>query len=337
MKRPLLVTGGTGFLGAAVCRELSGAYDLHVLHREASDRRALAGLDVTWHAGDLTDATSIEAAFDAFASAGAEPWVVHNAALISYRTRDAALAEEINVHGTRRVLAAARRVGVQRLLHVSSVVTVGVCRGPEALDEYAEWNGADLGVDYVRTKRAAEEAVLEAAAELDVRVVNPAAIYGPARAESNTARFLCSLARGATGRVAPPGGMSVVGVEDCARGVRLALEGGRKGRRYILEESYLSTRELFLLAGRLLESPRVRRPLATVPPLAWPAVVAGARLIERKRPLELATPQALTMLGLRLRFTSARARRELGWTARPFDDVLRATIGHLRETGRLEA
>ena len=127
MTRAVLITGGTGFLGAAVVRELLERGDaVHVFARPTADRGALADCDVTWHAGDVLDAGSLERALARTReAAGQDPFVVHSAAVISYRTRDRDLQRQVNVGGTRNVLAAARRIGVARVVHVSSVVAVG--------------------------------------------------------------------------------------------------------------------------------------------------------------------------------------------------------------------
>jgi dihydroflavonol-4-reductase len=334
--RPVLVTGANGFLGSFLCRELAApGYDVHGTVRASSDRANLAGVDVTLHQADVRDPDAVRAAVEAFAAAGPEPWLVHNAAVISYRPTDGPLQEAVNHQGTRHVLDAARAAGVARVLHVSSVVTLGVARRGETLHEDSPWNAEALDVEYVRTKRRAEEAALAAADELDLRVVNPGAIFGPVSSSSNSLRFLRQLAEGRIGRVTPPGGMSVVGVEDTATGARLALERGRAGRRYVLVERHLSSYELFALAKRLLRGADARPPWFAVPRWAWALLVPFARLVERGNPDTLLSSRTVRMLGRSFRCTGARARMELGWEPRPFPDVLAETIATLRANGSL--
>ncbi len=335
--RLVLVTGATGFLCSAVARRLVARGDeVHVLARASADKGVLAGAEVTWHAGDLVDRTSLERAAWALsqrAFALRRPWdLIHGAALISYKSSDTAVAQAVNVEGTRQLLSAARASGVARIVHVSSVVAVGVCERDEVLDETAAFNLADCGVDYVTTKRAAEEVALSMVKDLDIVVVNPGAIFGAVERKSNTARFIRRVAQGKSPLVAPPGTLSVLGVDDAAEGVVLALDRGRRGERYLLVESWMKSVDLFRSIAQRLGQ---RGPLMVVPRFAWPALVVGARAWDKLKPIDIAPPQGLVMLGRDLRFDAKKAREELGWKPRPFEDVLTDTIASLERRGLL--
>jgi dihydroflavonol-4-reductase len=328
---PVLVTGGTGFLGGGIVHALRArGIATHVLARASSERGALDGLGVTWHVGDLTDAAAVARAVAGTVevAGGAPVRVVHSGALISSRSADGEAQRRINVDGTRYVLDAARRQGVARLVHVSSVVAVGHAADGEPLDERAEFNSGHLGVDYVDTKRAAEELALAAARHLDVVVVNPGAIFGKVSRASNSARFLRETMAGKGPPFAPPGGVGVLGVEDAVAGTLLALERGRRGERYILVESNLAALELFRLVAELADVKPVR---AALPQWLWRIALAGARIVDRVRPLELAPPQAMVLLGKKMWFDAGKARAELGWSPEPFRQVLERTLADLRE------
>ena len=344
MVTPLLLTGATGFVGRALIGLLvEEGYEVHGLAR-TSPARALARAPVTWHEGDLTDPTRVDEVCARVAGrarelGSAEAALVHAAAVLGYREQDRAIQRAVNVEGTRTLLAAARRHGLGPGVHVSSVVTVAHSPDGSLRDEYAEWNGADLDVEYVTTKRAAETIALGFAGALGLRIVNPGVVFGPGGESANSSRFLTAFAQGRLGPFAPPGGISVVGVEDVARGVLLALRRGSPGRRYLLVESYLSFHDLFRAAARALAllGERAREPRLTFPAPLWPAVVAVSRRLQRYRNLEQATPQALAMLGCRWRLSGERARRELGWQPAPFEDVLLETLRALTRSGALSA
>jgi dihydroflavonol-4-reductase len=334
---PVLLTGATGFLGRAIAKELvRGRTETHAFVRADSPRGPLESLPITWHVGDLRDEAAIDRAVAALAAsaraAGSTPRILHAAALISYRSRDRALSQEINVRGTERLLDAARRHRVGRFLFVSSVVTVGACTGPAPVDETASFRLGRLGVAYADTKRAAEELVLAGARTLDAVVVNPGAIFGPVERASNTVRMIRRIAEGRTPPFLPPGSVGVVGVEDAAHGTLLALDHGRSAERYLLVESSLAIADLFSrIASQLGARPAGR----ILSPRTWSFLTKLASAWDVIFPMSLTPPQALRMLGQDLRFDASKARRELGWAPRPFDEVLATTIAHLRDRGEL--
>jgi dihydroflavonol-4-reductase len=320
--RPVFLTGATGFLGVFIAKALrERGREVHVLVRPTSDRGRLEGIDVTWHEGDLASRADVLRAMEA-AAGGSELDVIHSGALISYRTRDGERSRRINVEGTRHVLDACRRIAAGRIVHVSSMVTVGHSPEGHVLDESAEFNGSELAVSYVTTKREAEELALDAAVELDVVVVNPGAVFGPAPESSNSAWFLQQMARGRV-RAVPGGGLAVVGVEDVAEGCLLALEHGARGRRYLLCESNLDTLALARAVARIAGVPPAR---LRVPRPLWSALRGLVTAIDRVRPMERATPQAMRMSATCFYCDASRAAEELGWTPRPFEEVLRAAL-----------
>ena len=329
----VLVSGATGFVGGFLVRALLARGDeVHAVARKSSDRGILHGERVVWHSAELTDRDSLmicaQSASERAKQLGVDFHAVHGAAVISYKRGDRELQERVNVGGTRSFLAACREAGVERLVHVSSVVAVGVASTPdEVLDESAIYNGSVLRNDYTDTKREAEIAALSESSSMKVVVVNPGAIYGEARVLSNTARFLETLRLHPTvGRIAPPGSLSCVGVEDVANGIVLALERGASGQRYLLTESNLRLSELY---DRVARHHGRRARTAAVAPALWNVVLSGSSVLDRFRRLEFATPQALRLLGAHFRFSSARARTELGWKPAAFDEVLEQTLSWL--------
>jgi dihydroflavonol-4-reductase len=318
----VFLTGACGFLGAQICRELAArGRILHALARESSDRSALQGLDVHWHSGDLRDSQSLERALQKVCAVHPRPQIVHAGALISYRRGDAAAAEAINVEGTRSLLELCKRYPVGRFLHVSSVVTIGPAQSEEVCDEDSPYVGESLRCDYMSTKYRAEQLAQAAAAELDLVIVNPGAIFGTSARASNSQRVLAMIASGRTGPLplllAPPGAQSVVGLEDCAQGCVLALERGARAQRYLLVESVWTHPELIGLVARRLG----RRAPLSIPRWLW-AIVEASGPLEGVLRSEFFTAQTLRLARVRFAMSGARARRELGWKPRPFEQVI---------------
>lgn len=329
MKPAILISGATGYLGAELTRKLvARGHRVIALARHLERARESLDPNVEWLEGDLVDDESIRRAFARLGEIPGERWSVHAGALISYRSADRDLARAVNVEGTRRWLAGCRAVGVSRLLHVSSVVAIGPAPRDEEFDEDSPFLGAPLRCDYMDTKRAAEDLVLEAK-DLDVRVVNPGAIFGASPRASNTQRALAMIATGKTGAFprlfAPPGCQSVVGLDDCAEGCALALDRGRRGRRYALVESVWSHADWIALVARRLD----QRPPWRVPNAVWSGAELALRALDACADLDFFTPQTMRMARARFAIRGDRARRELGWTPRPFAEVIDLAIRDL--------
>jgi dihydroflavonol-4-reductase len=330
--RVVLVTGGAGFVGAEVVRRVvARGHAAHVLCRASTDRTSLSGVPHVAHEADLEDESALRRAFAAAAVAararGTALEVVHLAARISYRRAEREFLWRANVEGTRHVLAACLAEGVGRLCHVSSVVALGpVARADQELGDDAPLGGRALDSAYARTKAEAEELALAASPALDVVVASPAVVFGRSGAASNSLHFLRRVVRGTLGPLSPPGSLSVVGLADAAEGILLVLERGTRGRRYLLAESAWLLADLLALASKLAgrSGRRVR-----VAPALWRALVRAAELAERVSKSERATPEALALLGLHFRFRAARARAELGWSPRPFPELLREIVAEL--------
>src|SRR5580704_16151547 len=170
-----LVTGATGFVGAAVARALLDAgHEVRVLARPRSDRRNLAGLDVTVAEGSLEDAASLAAAV-----AGCR-YLFHVAADYRLWVPDAAAMFRANVDGTRDLMLAALDARVERIVYTSSVATLGLVAGGDA-DEATPSGIGDMVGPYKRSKFIAERVVRELVAErgLPAVIVNPSTPVGP--------------------------------------------------------------------------------------------------------------------------------------------------------------
>lgn len=302
----VLVTGGSGFVGANVVRELlkDGA-TVRVLVRRTSDRRALAGLPVELSEGDLTDRRSLDRAV---AGVG----VVHHVAA-DYRlwARDPRELHRANVDGTRAVLDAAGQAGVRRIVYTSTVGALGIPKDGTPGTEDTPVTLADMVGPYKASKFLAEQAALELArAGLPVVVVNPSAPVGPWDVKPTpTGQMLVDFLGGRMFATLDTG-LNLVHVRDVARGHLLAAERGRVGEKYILGHANLPLAEI----GRLLAGLTGRRaPWLRVPyGLAWctaACMEAVARVTGGPPRVPLT---AVRMARKRMYFTPAKAVRELG-------------------------
>ncbi|MBN1402815.1 MAG: NAD-dependent epimerase/dehydratase family protein [Anaerolineae bacterium] len=225
-----LVTGGTGFVGSAVVRALlAEGWEVACLVRGSSDRRNLQGLEVKLVWGDLGDQASL-----ARAISGCDV-LYHVAALYSSRAEDADELFRVNVEGTRHVLRAAWQAGVARIVHTSTIGTIGQPVDGRLATEQERFQAWESASPYARSKLKAEELALDLAAQgAPIVVVNPCAPVGARDVKpSSTGQRILDYLRGHTPSFSP-GGINFVSVEDVAQGHLLAAEKGRLGQRYIL-------------------------------------------------------------------------------------------------------
>jgi len=316
-----LVTGATGFVGAAVARRLLGNHwQVRVLARRGSDRRNLQGLDVEVIDGDLTDVESLK-----HAVRGCEG-LFHVAADYRLGARDPAQLYRTNVDGTRNVLSAAHRSGVQRIVYTSSVATIGIPADGTPGDEGTANSLENMIGHYKRSKYLAEEVAREAAREgISVVIVSPSTPVGPGDLKPTpTGQLVLDAAAGKMPAYVDTG-LNIVHVDDVAAGHLLAYERGKAGERYILGGEDMSLRNILVQIATLVgrKPPRVRLPYGVVLPIAY-AAEGFARISGRSGRITL---EGVRMSRKRMFFSSAKAARELGYTARPpvraFEDAIR--------------
>lgn len=300
----LLVTGATGYLGAALVRVLvDGGYPVRATVRDPG-RASVLPEEVERAAADLEDEGSLERAM-----AGCDG-VFHLAASVSH---SASATRRANVEGTERVLRAAERAGVRRIVYTSSSAAIIDASG--LVSEEAP-NCTALMDPYSTTKAEAEGLVLRAAGSgAEAVIVNVVNAYGPSpRGPLSYNALLLAAARGEVAEIvdAPVGWILA---EDVALGHRLAFEHGQSGRRYVLCGEVASFSRVLDTYLRLVGSPHRVRPLPPGSTLAdgAPLYARRSEVYGKLRPV-------------RIEDAGARA---LGFSPRGLDEGLRLTADWL--------
>jgi len=322
----IVVTGASGFIGAALCRALVARGETVVaLHRPSSNLRLLEGLPVEHALGDLTQPESLRAAL-----AGAQA-VFHTAALLGGRPQPGR-QYTITVEGSRNLLQAARLAGVGRVVHTSSVAALGVSQAGAVLDENHTWNLRPDYWPYGYAKYLAELEVQRAVAQgLDAVIVNPSLVFGPGDVYRQNSSPIVQMARGRIPFLSE-GGLNVVHLEDVIEGHLAALERGQTGRRYILGGENLAYAELLACMGKVVgaKPPEMVLPAGLLRGLAGPLSGLQALL-----PLPVSA-DLLRLAGYTFFYSSRRARTELGVPlARPAEAAITAAADWFRATGAL--
>ena len=321
------VTGGTGFIGANIIRQLlDRGIEVRALCRADGPRDNLAGLDVKIVEGDLTDPGSLRRGMDGCAL------VFHAAALYSFWVRPRERIYRVNVDGTRHVFDAALDAGVDRVVYTSSVATLGHRSDGRPSDETDVARVEDVIGDYKKSKFLAEHVAVDYAKRLPIVIVNPSFPVGPYdRKPTPTGRTILDFLNGKMPAYVETG-MNVVDVRDVALGHWLAAENGRPGERYILGGENITMKGMLDLLAELTgrPSPRIRIPSGVVLALSY-ANAAFCRLLPGSVPRM--TPETVRMSRHAMYFDPRKAIDELGFPQTPAREALRSAVEWFRANG----
>jgi dihydroflavonol-4-reductase len=326
-----LVTGATGFVGAAVARALlREGWQVRALARSGSSRSNIEGLAIELVLGDLTDPASLERALSGCQA------LFHVAADYRLGARHPEQLYHTNVEGTRHILTAARNAGVERIVYTSSVATLGIPADGSPGDERTPAALSDMIGHYKRSKFLAEQVVRDLAANgLPVVIVNPSTPIGPGDVKPTpTGQTVLDAACGRMPAYVDTG-LNIVHVDDVAAGHLRAFQHGRIGERYVLGGLDMTLREILVEVARLVgrAPPRVRLPHGLVMPIAYLAE-GSARILGYNSRI---TVEAVRMSRKRMFFSSAKAQRELGYTWRAPTEAFADAVHWFGEHGMLTA
>src|SRR5689334_5494578 len=325
-----LVTGGTGFLGAHLVRQLidEGARDIRVMATSIPDW--LVDLGVETCEGSITNADDNKRAVEGISE------IYHLAGKVSRERKDSREMYDIHVEGTRLLCDAAKAAGTKTIVLASTSGTIAVTKDgdvipdetyPQPLEIISRW-------PYYASKAYQEMAALERFNGKGARLVimNPSLLLGPGDDRlSSTKLVLDFMARKIS--AVPNGGLNFVDVRDTAQAFRVAMQKGRHGQRYLLGAVNWTFLKFFDRLERLTK--------VASPRLAFPSkfAIAGAQVIDSLfRQWNFTSPvqaDEVEMAEYFWYFKHDKARRELGFAPRDPGDTLNDTVRYLRENFRV--
>ena len=325
-----VITGATGHIGNVLARELvAQGKKVRALVLENDGLRALSGLDIEIARGDVTNPESLNKAFE-----GAET-VFHLAGIVTIMPHMKKVLEQVNINGTRNVADACRTTGVRRLVYTSSVHAIAEPPHGTVIDESQPFDSERVLGDYAWSKARASLLLLEEVDRggLDAVICCPTGVIGPWDFNvSNIGQLILDYASGYL-KSYVRGAYDFVDVRDVARGLMLAADKGQTSRHYILSGAQVQVKELM---EELARSTGYPAPSYVIPPMIarMAGMLASAyyRLVRRQ---PVFTAYSIDVLKSNSVVSSARAREELGFTTRPWQDSIHGQVEWFRSEGML--
>lgn len=328
MSLTAFVTGASGFVGSNLVRELDRqGWRTTVLVRDSSFTGDIEDFPIEIRHGDIVDAASVRAAMPHRADA-----VFHVAASTNVWSGNNDTQEKINIDGTRNVMEAAIAAEARRFLYTSSFTTWGFQDG-EITENSPRSRNSDW-INYVRTKRIAEDLVKAEVAEgrLDAVILNPGHILGPGD-RHNWSQMVSMVATGSLPGI-PPGGGAFADVREIAKAHIAAFHQGESGEHYLLGGVDVSFEEVVKIVGELLRKPVPKR--VTPAWLLRTMAHLGAAVAAFTRKPPRITPESAAMICHHMQCDSIRAKAVLGYRHTPIRTLVEDTINWMRGAGLLK-
>jgi dihydroflavonol-4-reductase len=326
----IVVTGATGHVGNVLVRDLlKRKLPVRAFVLPGDDRRPLSGLDVEIIPGDVTDLNSLKSAFT-----GAD-LVFHLAGIVTIMPGMSRLLEGTNVGGVRNVAAACRAAGVRRLVYTSSIHAIAEPPHGTVIDESQPFDPDKVLGDYARSKARATLLLLDEVNKggLDAVICCPTGIIGPwDYGVSNIGQLILDFASGHL-KSYVSGAYDFVDVRDVTHGLVLAAEKGQTGRTYIFSGAQVQVPELMKELAHNIGYPAPTYRIPTAIARAAGVLASAYYWLLRRRPVF--TAYSIDVLRSNSRVSSRRAREELGFTNRPWQESIRDQVEWFRKEGML--
>jgi nucleoside-diphosphate-sugar epimerase len=321
--KKVLVTGGTGFLGAYIIQELlKKDYAVRALRRSPKLPAFIPATvfeKVEWVEGDVLDILSLQDAMEGM------DMVIHSAAIVSFHRKDRAKMYQVNIEGTANVVNMALEAGIRRLVHISSIAALGRTSDGRTVNEEKKWEENKNNTHYARSKYKAELEVWRAMAEgLNAVILNPSTILGYGDWHSGS----CAIFRNVYNEFGwySPGLNGFVDVEDVARATVLMMETDITEERFIVNgDNWPFKRLLHTMADAFGKKRASRETKAWILGLAWRLEALKSWFGNHK---PLLTKESARVAHSRTVFDSTKLLKVLpGFEFKPLEQSIREACG----------
>jgi len=326
----VLVTGANGFLGSHVVRKLlEEGYDVRAFILDGTPEDNLNGLIYEVYKGNLLNSTNIEKALDSC------DYVIHTAAITDVWPTKNALSWKINFAAVKNLANEIKKKPIKKFIHVGTANSFGFGTLAQPGTEESRFNCGKYGLDYMDSKKAAQDFLLAEAEknELPVVIINPTFMIGENDSKPGPGEMIISVIAGKVPGYAA-GGRCFASVKDVADGIVNALEKGRIGECYITGGTNLCYKDFFALIGKIagVNPPKLKIPTFLAIPFAA-IIELFARLRNKKPKLTLAMAK---ISGDGHYYSSKKAIRELDFPQTSLEKALCEAIAWYKDHGYIK-
>ena len=321
----ILLTGGTGLLGSHVLRDLlSEGHDVRALKRASSDMKELKDTlkaeTVEWVDCDILDFVNLDKAFEGITH------VIHCAAVVSFHQADKDLMDEVNVGGTTNIVALCQKHNVKKLVHISSVASLGRAAGKDVIDEESKWEESSYNTNYANSKYQGELEVWRGQEEnLNSVILNPSVIIGPGHWDSSSMQIFRFIKDGR--RFYPIGEVNYVDVRDVSYAINKMLFNDIVGERFILNGGQTPYKNLFaLIAKEFKKKPPFIKVNSVLITFAY-VFESLVSMITGKR--SLVTKESVKLSKMDFLFTNEKVRNAVNMEFTPVNESVKWTCAQL--------
>lgn len=324
----VLVTGGTGFVGAHLLYHLVAAGEkVKALKRESSSfddcksifRYYTENVDaifskIEWITGDLLDVDEVEVALEGVSR------VYHAAAVVSFDSRRKKEVIEVNQKGTANLVDLSLQLGIEKFCFVSSIASLGSEIDGHLIDESSTWTPTDSHSVYSLSKFWAEMEVWRAAKEgLKVVIVNPSVIVGAGCWNRGSSKFFPTVHNGL--KYYGTGSVGFVGVDDVVRAMMLLMNSEISSERFVLNSENLTYQKFLTLIAKEFQVKVPQKPLSPlVGWLAWRGSLILSK-ISGKEPL--VTRESIATSFRSSAYDASKIERMISFQFVPMDEVIK--------------
>lgn len=321
----IFISGADGILGNNLVRMLiDKGHEVKVFLEPGKEAKYLDGLAIERAYGSILNYNELKSAIRGY------DIVIHAAARTDTSPPKQEIYWKVNLEGTKNMLAAASELGVKRLIHVGTANSFSPGDEFEQGNETKPFTAGKYGLDYINSKKAAQDEVLRAVREdgLDALVVNPTFMIGPYDSKPSSGAMLLALYKGKIPGY-PTGGRNFVYVRDVADAIIAAIDKGKKGECYILGNENLTYKEAFEKMATVLgvKAPSIK--MSRIVTLSYGRLLSTAGAIFRFTP---SINYPMTLISTEKHFYSSdKAIRELGMAQTPVSVALAEAVAWFRE------